>query len=147
MNAIVARREQERTTITTRQAIGAPLASSIALFSIFLVVKYTDVSVGVAYQVGHTCCDRSAGQEQCVESSLPYSYKNRFGQACSISLENSSQGCRVDTLLLKQHRVGCGQDRCCCLQHNIALELELKCLGFNSSDSRNFKESRSRPRF
>ncbi|CAM9864161.1 unnamed protein product [Ascophyllum nodosum] len=41
----------ERTAISTRQAFGAPVASSLALFGVFLVVKYTDFSVGLAYQL------------------------------------------------------------------------------------------------
>eukprot|EP00904_Undaria_pinnatifida_P002370 jgi/Undpi1/12133/HiC_scaffold_5.g01809.m1 len=41
----------ERSPITTKQAFGAPVAASASLFGIFLVLKYTDVSVGVAYQM------------------------------------------------------------------------------------------------
>lgn len=40
----------ERTFITTRQAFTAPVLSSVSLFGIFLVLKYTDVSLGIAYQ-------------------------------------------------------------------------------------------------
>lgn len=42
---------QERTQVTTRQALTAPVLSSVSLFGVFLVLKYTDVSFGVAYQV------------------------------------------------------------------------------------------------
>lgn len=45
-------RLQERTFITTRQALTAPVVSSVSLFGIFWVLKYTDISLGVAYQVG-----------------------------------------------------------------------------------------------
>lgn len=101
------RRQQERTTITTRQAIGAPLASSIALFSIFLVVKYTDVSVGVAYQVGYRCsdhaADHAADQQDAIIVPVLQGQLISLQAASRVSMfckEFERQGCRFGTLLL-----------------------------------------------
>lgn len=43
--------QEGRNPITTQQALGAPIAASVSLFGVFAILKYTDISVGVAYQV------------------------------------------------------------------------------------------------
>ncbi|CAM9181224.1 unnamed protein product [Scytosiphon promiscuus] len=42
--------DEGRNPISTQQALGAPVAASISLFGVFAILKYTDISVGVAYQ-------------------------------------------------------------------------------------------------
>lgn len=45
------RKQEGRSPITTQQALGAPIAASVSLFGVFAILKYTDISVGLAYQV------------------------------------------------------------------------------------------------
>lgn len=47
------RKQEGRSPISTQQALGAPIAASVSLFGVFAILKYTDISVGVAYQVGY----------------------------------------------------------------------------------------------
>eukprot|EP00752_Nemacystus_decipiens_P008396 g7506.t1 len=42
--------DEGRNPISTQQALGAPIAASASLFGVFAILKYTDISVGVAYQ-------------------------------------------------------------------------------------------------
>ncbi|CAN0066087.1 unnamed protein product [Pylaiella littoralis] len=43
--------DEARNPITMQQALGAPIAASASLFGVFAILKYTDISVGVAYQL------------------------------------------------------------------------------------------------
>ncbi|CAM9282641.1 unnamed protein product [Ectocarpus sp. 12 AP-2014] len=42
--------DETRNPITAAQAFGAPFAASVSLFGVFALLKYTDISVGIAYQ-------------------------------------------------------------------------------------------------
>eukprot|EP00903_Cladosiphon_okamuranus_P015741 g14529.t1 len=43
--------DEGRNQVSTQQALGAPIAASVSLFGVFAILKYTDISVGVAYQL------------------------------------------------------------------------------------------------
>ena len=59
--------QESRNPITTQQALGAPIAASVSLFGVFAILKYTDISVGLAYQV----CIRQKGVRPAICLGLP----------------------------------------------------------------------------